>query len=128
MSQLFIVNENDFTQFIEVPSYKVNENDISDDWEDGNRRKHKYIIRSQIKGTFTLKFTNIEDYDNFFSVINENKIATGEYSGAVLASVYVNNKNEVKSAYVVVTADPADTKPLFASPSYDGFEVSIEEL
>ena len=31
MSQLFIVNENDFTQFIEVPSYKVNENDIKED-------------------------------------------------------------------------------------------------
>ncbi len=125
--QLFIINETDFTQFIEVPSYRVNEVDISDDWKDGNYVMHKNIVRSQIKGSFSVKFTNIADFDNFFTVINENKIATGDHSGAVLTSVYVNNKNEVKSAYLFITADPANTKPLFAAPSYDGFEVTIEE-
>lgn len=125
--QLFVVNETDFTQFIEVPSYRVNEEDISDDWEDGNRVTHKNIVRTKIKGSFTLKFTNIEDFDNFFAVINANKVATGMHSGAVLASVYINDKDVVKSAYIFVKADPANTKPLFASPSYDGFEVTIEE-
>ena len=126
--QMFIINGIDFTRFITVPSYKVNELDVFDEWEDGNRRKHKYIVRSQIKGSFTLKFTNIDDFNNFFATVNSNKVATGDYAGAVLATVYMVNRNAVKSTYVFITADPADTLPLFASPSYDGFDVTIEEV
>ena len=126
--QLFSINGTDFTEHITVPSYKVNEFDISDDWEDGNRRKHKNIVRTQIKGTFTLKFTEISDFNNFFSVVNTNKIRSGEYSGACLVSLFVQNKNEVKSTYVFISADPADTLPLFSSPSYEGFDVTVEEV
>lgn len=128
MSQLFTINSTDFTPFITVPSYKVNEFDISDDWEDGNKRKHKYIVRTQVKGSFTMKFQKSTDFNNFFSVIDTNKVTSGEYSGACLASVYVQNKNTVKSVYVYISADPADSLPVLGTADDEGFEVTIEEV
>ena len=128
MAQLFVINNNDFTPFITVPSYKVNEVDISEDWEDGNKRKHKHIVRTQVKGTFTLKFQTPTQFNNFFSVLETNKVASGEYSGACLASLFISNKNLVRSTYVFITSDPADTLPLFNGGTYDGFEVTVEEV
>ena len=83
----------DFTQFITVPSWKVNEVDVTEDWEDGNRELHQYIVRTQVVGTFTLKFFKEADFHRFFEVLNTNKITTGKNSGAVLATVYLQNKN-----------------------------------
>lgn len=118
----------DFTSAITVPSYKVNEFDVSDDWKDGNGVKHKNIVRTRVEGKFTFKFQSVEDFNNFFTVLNENKIATGDYSGSVLANVYVQNKNVVRTTYVFVDADPEDTLPLIGNADYDGFEVTIEEV
>lgn len=118
----------DFTSNITVPSYKVNEVDISDDWEDGNKKKHKNIVRTQVKGNFTMKFFDIPSFNHFFEVLNANKIATGDNSGAVLINAYVQNKNIVKSFYAFISADPADTLPLIGNTDYEGFDVSIEEV
>ena len=118
----------DYTRNITVPSYKVNEVDISDDWEDGNRKKHKNIVRTQVKGNFTMKFFDISSFNAFFETLNANKIATGDNSGAVLITAYIQNKNITKSFYAFIDADPADTLPLMGSADYEGFEVQIEEV
>lgn len=118
----------DYTSNITVPSYKVNEVDISDDWEDGNRKKHKNIVRTQVKGNFTMKFFDISSFNTFFETLNANKIATGDNSGAVLITAYIQNKNITKSFYAFIDADPADTLPLMGSADYEGFEVQIEEV
>lgn len=118
----------DFTRFITVPSYKVNEFDISEDWEDGNKKKHKHIVRTQAKGTFTLKFNTADEFNNFFSIVNQYKIRTGDNSGAVLVNVYLQNKDTVKSIYMFIDADPEDTLPLLGTGSYEGFTVTVEEV
>ena len=118
----------DYTQNITVPSYKVNEFDESDDWEDGNKKKHKYIVRTRIKGSFTMKFFDILTFNDFFETINSSKIQTGDNSGAVLITAYIQNKNITKSFYAFIDADPADTLPLMGSADYEGFEVQIEEV
>ena len=117
----------DYTQHITAPSYKVNEVDVGDEWKDGNSVKHKYIVRTQIKGNFILKFLDIDDFNEFFATLEANKIKTGDHSGTVLCTVYLNNKHITKSAYLFIDADPADTLPLFGAADYDGFEVKIEE-
>lgn len=117
----------DFTNNITVPSYKVNDFDIAEEWEDGNKKKHKEIVRSQVKGSFTLKFMDAQSFNHFFEVLNANKVLTGDNSGAVLMNVFVQNKNIVKSIYAFVTADPANTLPYMGAKNYEGFNVQIEE-
>lgn len=125
--QLLVINENDFTRFIEVPSYRVNETEVADEWVDGNRVTHRHIVRTQVKGTFVLKFTTIEDFNNFFSVVEENKIRVGDYSGAVIATAYMVNRNATHSGYFFIEADPQDTLPIIGRTGWEGFEVTITE-
>jgi len=125
--QLFTINNTDYTKFIEVPSYKVNCFDVADEWTDGDRVKHKHIVRTQIKGTFKLKFMEVSDFNEFFRTITQNKIQTGDYSGTVICSVYVNNKDEVSSGYFFIDADPKDEAPVMGGIKWEGFEVTIEE-
>ena len=117
----------DYTQHITMPSYKVNEFDETIDWVDGNKRKHKHIVRTRIKGSFTMKFLNVEDFDEFFETLEANKIGSGDHSGAVLCTVYLNKKNITKSAYLFIDTDPANTRPYIGVKKYDGFEVKVEE-
>ncbi len=135
--QLFSIpttNENDeiinvdFTRFITVPSYKVLDNDEGEEWEDGNKRKHTEVVRTRVEGTFTMLFTDIRDFHNFFNLIEEKKIKTGDNSASVLCNVYVNNKDIIKTVYVKIKAEPSNTLPLFGTASYEGFPVTIEEV
>lgn len=125
--QLLIINNVDFTRFIEVPSYRVNEMEIADEWVDGNRVTHKHTIRTQVKGLFTLKFTEIDDFNNFFSVIEANKIKIGDYAGTVIATAYMVNRNDVHTGYYFIEADPQDTLPILGQAGWEGFEVTITE-
>ena len=118
----------DFTSNITVPSYKVNNFDEGDEWVDGNKKKHKNVIRTRVKGNFTLKFLDPQSFNNFFAILNENKVPSGDNAGAVLVSAYVQNENTVKSFYAFISADPADTLPLMADQNYEGFTVQIEEV
>ena len=127
MAQLVTIDGTDFTQFIEVPSYRVNEVDVFDEWVDGNRVTHRHIVRTQGKGSFVFKFTNATDFNNFFAVIENNKIRIGDYSGAVIASLYMVNKNTVKSGYFFFEADPQDTLPILGQTGWEGFEVTVTE-
>lgn len=125
--QLFVINGEDFTQYIEVPSYRVNETEIADEWVDGNRVTHRHIVRTQVKGTFVLKFTTIQAFNHFFDVVNTNKIQLGDYSGAVIATAYMVNRNDVHSGYFFISSDPQDTLPIIGQTGWEGFEVTIME-
>lgn len=126
--ELFTIDGTDFTQFITAPSYKVSRQDVYDEWEDGNRKKHKYIVRSQIKGTFTMKFNDPAEFDKFCKAVEEHKVTSGEYSGSVLASFYLVKQNIVSTSYVFIDFDPADTKPFMGTKDFEGFDVTIEEV
>ena len=118
----------DYTNRITVPSYKVNEFDETLDWKDGNLRQRQHIVRTGIKGNFTLKFLTIEEFNEFFETLAANTIGSGVYSGAVLCTVYLVKKNITKSAYLRINADPSDTLPYFGTKNYNGFEVKVEEV
>lgn len=129
MARLFAINGIDFTTQITVPNYRVNRKDVCDTWVDGNKYEHSYIVRQQIEGAFTFRPESVEMYHLFCQTINENKIKTGRYSGAVLASVYINNENTTANAYVRLTFDPKDELPFIdANRKVDGFEVTLKEV
>lgn len=128
MAQLVVINGIDFTGIIPVPHYKMNRTDVVDTWTDGNKNEHEYIVRQQISGTFTIKPLSIGDFHLFCSTIKANKIASGKNSGAVLASLYVNNEDTVADVYVRMKFEPENILPLLETSSYEGFEVSVTEV
>lgn len=125
---LIVIGGVDFTSNITVPDYTMNRVDVTDTWTDGNRRDHEYIVRQQISGEFTYKPKTVEDYHLFCKTVKDNKIASGENSGAVLASLYINNENTVVSAYVRLKFEPSDTLPFIGVKNYEGFKVTVKEV
>lgn len=121
--QLFVINNVDYTKHITVPSWKVNSFDIYETWEDGNWVTHREKHRSKVKGTFTMYFDDITEFDNFMNALQTQKTS----EGYIIATVYVTNLNTTKSGNFYIDCDPANNKPLFDKTRHDGFDVTIEE-
>lgn len=125
---LVVINSVNFTNLITVPNYTMVRKDVTKSWTDGNENEHEYIIRSRISGRFTAKPLTPEDYHLFNSTIEANKVTSGDKSGAILASLYINNLNTVVSGYFRFDYDPANVLPLMGSKDYEGFEVTVKEV
>lgn len=125
---LLVINNVDLTSMITVPNYVMNQTDVAETWTDGNKKEHEYIIRTRTDGRFTIKPKTPEEFHLFNSTIQANKVASGDNSGAVLASVYVNNLDTVQSKYFRFSYDPSNILPLIGVKNYDGFEVTAKEV
>lgn len=122
--QLFNINGTDLTRFIMVPSYKVNEFNIGEEWTDANESDHRDIVRTRVQGSFTLKFHTEDEYWDFMDLVNNNK-TSGDY---LLVTLFLNNKNKVVSKNIFIDFEAANTLPYFGIKEYSGFDVTIKEV
>lgn len=121
--ELFKIGEADFTSFIMVPSYIVNSHDIYEEYADGNRKFRRKVIRQRITGKFSMKFA---DKSSFLQTISKFKSAK-DREGAITATVYVVNTNEVKTSKFFIEFEAADILPFLGVKETDALEVTIEE-
>lgn len=119
----FIINSVDYTNNIVYPTYKVNNTSVYDEWEDGNRVKHKSFARNKIKGSFTMKFFDAISFNNFFTALKTNRTQ----AGYVLASVFVVNENRLATGNFFIDCEPANVIPQIGMANFEGFDVTIEE-
>lgn len=120
---MFIIAGHDYTNNLVVPDYKVNEEDVYEEWDDGNNITHRDVFRQRVSGSFVMFFASQIEFDDFFKVLNDNK----QKGGYVPASLYVTNKNELHSGNYYFSAKPANTKPLYGMKEYEGFVVDVSE-
>lgn len=123
--QLFVVANKDFTRHIKVPSYKVNDDDVYEEWEDSNYNTRREVTRTRVSGDFTLLYDDIYELDDFFDTINTLKANSD--SGAIEMTVYCNNTHSVKTVTAFIKYEPANEKPLFSREKVSGFSVTIKE-
>lgn len=121
--KMFVIDGTDFSDCITVPSYKVNSKDIYDEYVDANKIKHRDIHRSQISGTMSMKFFDIDRYYDFLRLLREKKTI----EGYVTVSLYVNNLNEVKEADVYIDHDMANVIPVLGMKDNTTIEITITE-
>lgn len=120
-----IVGDNDMldlTNFITVPSYKVNNKPLYTEWTDGDLVLHRDIQRYYLEGSFTLLFTNSDDYISFLNYYKE-----ALTDGHIQAYVYSNNDHETKLTHVFMDFELADEMPFMGIKDIDGIEVTIKE-
>lgn len=123
--QLFVVDNKDFTMHIKVPSYKVNDEDIYEEWEDSDYNTHRDITRTRVSGDFTLLYDDVDELDDFFDTINTLKESSD--NGAIEMTVYCNNTHSVKTITAFIKYEPANEKPFFGKEKVSGFSVTIKE-
>lgn len=114
----------DLTNNIVVPSYAVNNTLIYDEWQDANLNKHKYIRRTKITGSFTLLFTNVDDYVNFKNFYKD----CIQNTTRIDAQLWVENEHQLKDAVIYMDFELKDDMPLMGFAELDGIEINIEEI
>lgn len=123
MSVLFKIGDNDYTNHITVPSYKVNREKEEEEWVDVTKTKHKEIVRTTVRGDFDIYFDDINELYAFLDDI-ENNTTTGNY---VHAFVYEQKRRELVESDYYIDFKLQNDKPYYGVKSHSGFTVSIEE-
>ena len=127
MTSLFIINETDFTEYVNRRSYTMHENNIIGTWVDVNHVTHGDLLRKKVKGSFKMMFTNALKYNEFVTCVNQNRKADSK----VPVTVYVDGRNAVASFNAFL--DVSNVKPIFSNDAYGGnpvvfgVTVSVEE-
>ncbi|MCQ2369209.1 MAG: hypothetical protein MJ007_01890 [Paludibacteraceae bacterium] len=93
---LLEINGVDYTNNVQESTYKVDTEDVCNEWEDGFYRKHNDKYRERIKGSFDVVFVTDAQYNAF---INDVKKASNK--NLLTATFYVGGlTNATQSAQV----------------------------
>lgn len=113
----------DLTNFIEVPTYKVNLLDGYEEWTDMNKVTHHDMNAQKLDGTFSLKFHTIEDFETFMIVMKDYKKQNRSYD----CSVYAVNMLRTYNVEMFVDFDPPNIMPYFGVKDTDTIEVTVHQ-
>lgn len=122
--ELFMIGEDDFTPYITVPSYKINNVPVYNTWTDANYKQHRDILRYKISGSFKLLFNSETDLNRFLDDIENMEDVT---TGTVPVKVYVNNLSRQEEIDAFISFTMANEKPYYGVKEHEGFEVKVEE-
>lgn len=118
----------DLTNFIVVPTYKVNNKSVYEEWTDGNLITHRDEMRKRVEGSFTLMFTNISDLENFLDFYNDVMNSSSRIDcGSIHAYVYMNNEHNYALKEIYMEFELTDDMPFYGVKELDGIEVTIKE-
>lgn len=118
----------DITNFIEVPSYRVNQLPLYEDWVDGNKRTHRHHFRDKISGSFTVYFQTVSEFETFVQNVEDRRNKDMTYD----VEVYCNNKRGTtedprRIARVYLSWEPIQDIPLYGAGSRSGYTINVEE-
>lgn len=123
-SPLFILNGTmDITSLIVVPSYRVNLEDVYEEWTDSNKLTHRDITAKKAKGNFEITFQNVDQYQAFMMHLRNNKKQNGSYD----CSVYLNNMLEAINTEMYIDFAPENVMPIIGVKEYKHIEVTVEQ-
>ncbi len=122
MKILFGFGLHDYSRKIIEGSYKVYEEDVTYNWEDGNHRQHHDLLRTRTKGSFTMKLSKWEDYEQLLTDLATVKNGT-EYTLTVFAQ---NTNRQVTGAFFMkIPPELRERNDLTFNPGT--FTITIEE-
>lgn len=113
----------DLTEYITVPSYKVNLLDGYEEWTDNNKVTHRDTVSQKAQGSFSLKFETLEEYLNFIATMKASKKQNGSYD----CTVYCNNTLEAYNIEMFVDFEPPNIMPYIGFKDYDPIEVTVTQ-
>ena len=135
----------DFTDCVPVPEYKVNMENIVEEWEDANYKLHSSVVQQKIKGSFSLRFPTRSKLNTFLACLKYNEYLFGK--GRIRMKVQVNNEidlddmvtynqTDIDNAlpmmyndFFKMSWDPDWSLPFYGtSHDYSAISVNIEEI
>lgn len=123
--ELFILNDVDYTKNILMPSYKVQRQPVTKEWEDATYKKHKDLLRWRLEGSFTLYFDDVSEFQSFMTNLNNLRLIS--LDNYIPATLYDNDKMEQVTSYFDIKITLSNNLPYYGTKKHDGYEVEIEE-
>ena len=77
----------DLSRYADIQNFDVNQEEVFQEWTDGNWTDHREVVRTRISGTINLGFKTATDWNAFISLLNSNRTAAGYFP----ITVWVNN-------------------------------------
>jgi len=116
------INGTDITEYINETSYEVNQEELTEEFYDGNHKLHKIPLAKKVRGSFQMVFVKPEDLTNFVNLMEANK--TGNLLHITL---WISNLN--RAAELDVYFEFLSKKKVRISDRYEfhKFKVEIEE-
>lgn len=103
----------DYTQYVELPSYDVNYEDVNEDWEDANYFTHRIRVRSKITGKLDLRFSDLAKYNEFIYLLKKSKENNGHGTAYVELQLQVNDDLDLYSSEI--SGDVSNMRCTFAT-------------
>lgn len=120
---LFSINGKDYTNNILNDSFEVLDEEIFNEWVDGNHTTHRDLLRSKASGTFKMMFRRLEEYEEFINRLHDSKTR----GGYVVAVVHCNNTNDSKNCNLFIRTTSALHQKENLVFDYGEIAVSVEE-
>lgn len=88
MSMVFFqIGSTDLTNYADIQNYNVNQEDVFEEWTDGNYVTHRVVTRTRISGTVKLGFKDATAWTAFQTLLTSQRSIEGYYP----VTLYVNN-------------------------------------
>lgn len=120
---LFQIGVLDITPFIVLNTYAVSSQAQYQEWTDGNGTSRRGVKRLRLKGTFSVKFFDLNDYNSFLDAIEDNK-TSGDY---LLATAYDAKTRTTKESYYFIDYEPANLAPSVGHEFNEEIEITVTE-
>lgn len=62
---MFKIGSIDYSNIVIAERYNVNKDKQYESWKDASGREHRSLVRTQVKGSFSMFFKTIEDFTDF---------------------------------------------------------------
>ena len=121
MQTYLILNSTDWTPDIDVKNYAVNRAPVTEEWTDGNGRKHRDVIRQEgrISGSFQIGFKDADKIAAWENSLNMNSFHQVE--------LYVNNISDTVETDVFLDVTAMTTRDDVNGRIWTVYQVNVEE-
>lgn len=118
------LNSTDITKLINESSYKMDSEDVYENWTDGNFREHRVIARSKISGSFEVALYGQDGYDTkkFLELWNG---AVRNHIVTIL--VYVANEGKMRAIEAYYEIAGKSHRQLSSGKYLDILSIKLEE-
>jgi len=126
MALQFIINGNDYSEYVVIPKYKMQRAAEygGTEYRDGWWKRHRTKVRDSVSGSVTLAFPTPALYNSFVDDMQNGVGIEGDYE----ITAYINNTNEnyTFSGYLTPTTKTAIT-PYGLDPAFFAVTLKVEE-
>lgn len=122
---IFTLNAVDYSAYVVASEYKVNLQDVFQEWTDGGQTKHKDIIGQRLSGTMKMYFDTATHYQAFLTALSACKRSDNTYPVQLKANN--DTVESLVSKNVWLTFEPVRKRNAVWDDVFEIIEVTIEE-